>query len=185
MTDAEVSALIRGVASGEIAADFVDWDQFDKPKQREIVTLILYEMRRLQWEKVEEEQAPAQARALGLLRTLLTPAQLVRLRKTGWFYVTGSAGGVYRLRPETGAVLAVTRHGSRFYAHTRLCFHDPEGVMPYADITLGQMLHLRTDEPAFLAEAIPTPLNSSLWDGAWLRTLRANRRARELTRAAS
>lgn len=119
---------------------------------------------------------PAQHRALCLLRTWLTPQQRRDLRTRREFAVTGSAGGRYRLRPATGSVQAVERHKTREFAiGTTFCLHDPENALPAADVTLAHLLMLWTDEPGFLAASNHHAPTNMLWDGAWLRRLRAAR----------
>ena len=42
-----------------------------------------------------------------------------------------------------------------------LCYHDPGREVPPADVTVAQLLWLRTDEPSLLAMAHVQPVESS------------------------
>lgn len=95
----------------------------------------------------------AQPRALKLLRSFLTPKQRRQLRSSIVFDVVGSAGGLYRLAPLGSYIARLVERNGRRYAVLRYCFHDPETVLPPADVMIGTMLHLMTDEAGFLAEA--------------------------------
>jgi len=58
------------------------------------------------------------------------------------------------------------------------CLHDPENELPPADVTIGHLLLLRTDEPRFLRLANATDARGpgcGLWNGDWLRRVRRRR----------
>lgn len=183
MTVDEIGYLAERLACGDAAADDVPWDMIGPEVSREILVLVAYEIRRLA--ALEAKRALArsagQLRARGLLRSLLSPRQRREFGKRGCVTVTGSAGGVYRLWPATGAAERLSRHGSRLYGRVRYCLHSEDRVLPPADESIAHLLLLRCDEPAFLAAANATPEGSELlWNGAYLRRLRANRLARTL-----
>lgn len=118
-------------------------------EQSDASSLVLYELR---W----RQHQCGQKRALPLLRRYLTREQRQDLRKRAVFTVIGSAGGTYQLAPHSGAVFGEMHRkpgGKRVYTGARYCYHDPEGLLPSADVALGQMLLIMTDEPKFLAEA--------------------------------
>lgn len=65
---------------------------------------------------------------------------------------------------------AVERHGSREFAvGPTFCLHDPEQVLPPADVSLAHLLMLRTDEPGFVSAANQYESRSMLWNSDWLR----------------
>lgn len=182
MTFEEQCDLAKRLALGDVAPDFVDWDSMSEKEARNIAALAIYEIRCIRWKEWRRVRGPAQRRARSLLRSFLTPAQNRQLMRSRFFLVVGNAGGIYRLVPESGSVARVEKHGSRYYATTRYCLHDPDEEMPPADVTLGQMLLLLCDEPAFIAQANATN-HRLLWDKdylRWLRTVRQERaRAKE------
>lgn len=95
----------------------------------------------------------AQQKALQLLRRFLTREQRTELRKRIFFTVIGSAGGRYRLAPHGSRIASTTEINGRWYDATAYCYNDPEGILLPADVMLGTMFLLMTDEPGFLAEA--------------------------------
>jgi hypothetical protein len=171
-----IVSLVEAIVDGAVAVDFVPWEKFSPEFERDVMRLVLYETnrRRLCRSKMDA----AQLRARGLLRSLLSAEQKRMLDNRRYFYVTGSAGGTYRLRPEFGSCDGVVKHGKNFFASVRYCFHDPEGILPAADVTIGQMLHILSDEADFLARANSKPIQSDLWDGEYLRRIRTARAAR-------
>lgn len=77
-------------------------------------------------------------RAKSLLLSLLSDTQGLQLRHSGHFYVTGSAGGRYRLGPDTLV----------YHKECGYCIMPKERVPEY-DRLAAVMLLLQTDEPAF------------------------------------
>lgn len=125
----------------------------------------------------------AQRAALALLKSWLTRTQRRELTKRREVTITGSSGGRYRLRPMTGACYAVERHGSRLFAcGPSFCLHDPERILPPADVSLAHLLMLRTDEPGFLAAANHHANTSLMWNSEWLRRRARLRRDPEFQR---
>lgn len=98
----------------------------------------------------------AQARALPLLRSLLTPKQRRDVRSRMTFEVIGSEGGHYRLAPFGSSITRTVDVNGRRFSAIRYCWHDPESVLCPGDVMLAAMLQILADEPAFLAEANPT-----------------------------
>lgn len=178
MTHEETVGLARRIALQEIGVDEVDWDAMSPEDRQLILVLTIYECEGIRASEREARQRGPQRRAYKLLRSFLTAEQLRELHARRYFTVVGSLGGRYRLRPSCGHAARVEKHGSRWFERQRFCLHDPDKVMPSADVTLGQMLLLLADEPGFLALANKSPVNSLLWDGGWLRSLHAARRAR-------
>ena len=178
VTNEEKCNLARGLASYEINPDDVSWGEMTPEDIREVTALTMYEVQNRG--EYRAKRAKSQRRALNLLRSFLTPAQKKRLRDRSSFEVTGSAGGVYRLTPVTGTIYGLERHGKYWYGINRFCYHDTDRQVPPADVTIGQMMLLLSDEPAFLAEAHVTNCRSEcLWNGAWLRRLHQARMARK------
>jgi len=168
----EMARLARQLASGAVAPDDVDWPQMSDRDRRDLIALVGYEIRQQRLRRALRGRA--QRRARGLLCSLLSTDQRAELGRRRYVTVVGSAGGIYRLFPGTRGAQRVVRHGRHWYAAASYCLHDPENELPPADVTVAQMLLLMADEPAFLATANATP--SFLWDGQWLRRLRARRR---------
>lgn len=141
-------------------------------ERREVGTLVLYALQ-------QQAARRGQRRACALLRSLLSPAQQAEWRRSHkTFTVTGSAGGRYRLCPTTGGAWRLARHGRYDIGVASFCLHDPERQVPPADETIGHLLWLLADEPAFCARANMTVRPHAGWDGAWLRACAAARRAR-------
>lgn len=84
-------------------------------------------------------------KARELLRSLLNAEQRADYDNSSSFTVHGSLGNRYRIHP--GVVANVTLMHHHGIAH--LCAH-PRGDLPYADVAIGQMLALETDERGFL-----------------------------------
>lgn len=177
MTPEEICDLAKGLAHREISFESVDWAAIPVETQATIAALVRYEARRIA-DRLHAART-SQIRAMALLRSLLTFDQRLELRQNKEFTVIGSAGGRYRLHPRSGTLARVEKHGKRWYARTRYCFHDPGSVMPEADVTIGQMLHLMSDEPGFLAMANATEYLTELWNGAYWKRMRNARRERE------
>lgn len=147
----------------------VKWKRMTEDDKSEIRSLVMYESQRLaeieQEEALKAVQRPAQRRAYKLLRSLLTAAQNDQLTRCGYLHITGTMGGLYRLDPTHGKVYKCLSLGGRYHRVISFCFHDPNYVMPPADLTIGHMLWLLSDEGAFLAEA-----NSTVWAlSRWMR----------------
>jgi hypothetical protein len=149
-----------------------------KQEESAVLALTRYQLHVLSYKEIRRKRIGSQLRAQHLLRSLLSPAQRSTLHQSGVFIVQGSAGGVYRLCPRVAFIEQVERHGTRWFAMKSFCFHDPDKVMPPADVTLGQMLHILTDEPAFLATAIVSHQERLLWNGDYLRRMRQASRER-------
>lgn len=170
-TREQIVALAGGIARYEVAVDFVDWTDFNADEKDTVMMLATYEVR-LHARKDNRK-------AMRLLRTWLSDHQTADLRRLGWFYVRGSDGGMYRLRPHVAHVEKVERHGKNWFGKFRYCFHDEGAVLPPADVTLAHVLHLVTDEADFLARANATVQGADMWDGNYRRRLRAARLRRE------
>lgn len=119
-----------------------------------------------------ERRAKAEVKATALLKSWLSPAQLADFLKTGRFWVTGSAGNLYRIRGDVPSynVEFCDKHGNY---RTTMCFY-PQGAPAMGDMMLAQKLTLETDE--YEAHAIAN-LNSPelrlVRPGAVMTTLRA------------
>jgi hypothetical protein len=103
-------------------------------------------------EVARAERAAAKERALELLSLCLTDEQMASYRERGWFEVTGSKGGRWRIRArgQSGNVDLMPEIGEEREA--TYCAHPPEGL-PDADAHLAQALTLVADEDAFLSVA--------------------------------
>lgn len=99
-----------------------------------------------------EEREQASARALGLLRSLLSDDQWASYQDNGWFEVRGSSGRRWRVRSrgQSGNVDLMPEAGEE--RDVTYCAHPP-GRLPDADAHAAQMLALVTDDEAFLRTA--------------------------------
>lgn len=177
MTPEEMSRLVQGIADRSITPDSVDWDAVHPQDRRTLLDLITYELSCRREEEAQRRRGPSQRRAHALLRSLISPAQNARLTRSRYFYVVGSAGGLYRLQPNRGMVWGCKRHGKNIYGHTSYCFHDPDNVMPPADLTIGHMMWIMSDEAAFLEAANARDVfSTTLWNGEWLSRLARKRK---------
>lgn len=179
-THDERFGLARAIAQGLLAPDALDGRRWldggllTKEEQAQVFALAVYEI------QVRKSREPeVQAKALRLLRRLLSKDQRRQLRAGRTFNVRGSAGGHFRLCPSTGAVWGLEQHGSRLYGVRFFCLHEPPGdpPLPPADRTVAHLLMLQTDEEQFVRTANRTEQPPSCWDGTWRRRLNEKRRA--------
>ncbi len=180
MTPQELADLAMQLVNGQMTVEtlLARTDLTDADK-RDVRALAIYEIRFRVEGHLRRQRRPAQRRALGLLRSLLTSEQRAMLSHARYFHARGSAGGLYRLCVETANVQRIERHGSRYYGVQSFCIHGPEDGCPPADETISQLLLLSADEPAFLATANAHDLGAMLWNGEWRRELAEARRQRE------
>lgn len=124
-------------------------DQRLEREERERVRQAEWQAR---YEEQERERARTQARALELLRSLLSGEQWENYQDKGWFEVTGSSGRRWRVRNrgQSGNVDLMPETGEEREA--TYCAHPPGGL-PDADAHAAQMLALVTDDEAFLRTA--------------------------------
>lgn len=177
LTHQETMTVLRELLVGVLSVEEFQIDQsLTVEDKRNIIGLLVYH-ERYEHERYEHNRR-VQPVALGLLRRYLNAEQKRMLRACRYFNIEGSAGGLYRLGPHTGMVWIVERHGKRFYSMDSFCYHDPEGELPPADVTLGQLLLLLTDEPKFLAEANRRESRRSMWNGEYLSHMAQARRER-------
>jgi len=101
-------------------------------------------------------RAVVNERAVALLLSVLDEVQAAQYRRDRTFEVIGSHGGRYRIRPGTMANVDALDPVSGAVTG-RLCAHprawDGNGILPDADLALGQLLDLTTDEPGFCRTA--------------------------------
>lgn len=123
------------------------------------VSVPSWSQQELEREREERERERAAARAERLLLSFLTPEQARSYVADGFFLVTGSAGGRWRIRREgyMGNVDLLDEDGRQVAWY---CIHPP-GSLPDADAHLAQMLHLVTDEESFRAIGNAHPVVSS------------------------
>jgi hypothetical protein len=118
------------------------------------------EQRDADWRRRHAEQQAARVRvterAEKLLLSLLTADQAASYLRDGWFEVTGSAGGRFRInrRGQAGNIDELPADGGPRIAS--YCIH-PSGGFPDADAQAAQYLMLVTDEPGFRRTANRTP----------------------------
>ena len=100
----------------------------------------------------EPIQKTAEQRSFELLEEWLSPRQLAEYKETGFFHVTGSHGGKYRIesKMEWYNVFPMDDTGAK------LCF-VPEGGLPKGDRILAQNITLENDEPYALRVANRSP----------------------------
>lgn len=168
MTPEQVAERAQLLADQVLAVDMADWRGWTDAERDGALQVALYILR-------QRNAAGPQRCALDLFRSWLTPRERTELRKLRRVTVTGTAGGRYRIWPNTGLTQRIERHGSRWFGKASYCLHPLEWVPP-ADVALAHYLTLKTDEPAFIAAA--NEHRTQLWDGAYLRRLNAARRAR-------
>lgn len=175
-TQEQIVGLIEGLSTGEIAADFVDWDGMDHTLRSVIWIGSRHEIHRLRRIDQRRRRGGPQRKAMTLLKTLLTPTQRQWLKRRRYFLLRAKSGHVYRLMPNFGNTSRVTLHGSRWFDHTQFCLHDQPRELPPADVTIAHLLLLRTDEARFLELANATDARMMFWNGDWLRRLNRRRR---------
>lgn len=105
----------------------------------------------------------AETRGRDTLRRLLTAEQRDDFDAFERFFVTGSHGGHYRIRPGTNGNVDFYASAGDGTPAARLCAHpelsmpgwrdDANRTLPLADVALAQLLHITTDEPGWLAIA--------------------------------
>lgn len=173
-----IIALARRVVSGEIAFDGSDeLDALTEEERHEVCVLAVYELQR-------RHRPENQRTATRLFKSWLTASQRLELRQRGHVTVTGSEGGVYRLRPQNGMCERVEQHGKNWYRVATYCYHDVDGELPNADTSLAHLLILSTDEARFRAEANQTACWPQCWDSSYMRRRAEIRRGNALARAA-
>jgi hypothetical protein len=128
--------------------------QYQPPSQEELDQMAAGERQRT--EERRASRARIAARAESLLASLLDEDQLRSYLRHGWFDVTGSAGGRYRIRRngQAGNVDEMPPRGDERTAS--LCIH-PYGGFHDADAHAAQYLALVTDELGFRRTANRTP----------------------------
>jgi hypothetical protein len=152
------------------------WEELDTEERRTLRTLAAYQA------NYEAEQkrlhSPAWRTARRLLRSFLSTEQRRQMDcPHRGIDVVGSAGGLYRLFPNTGAVNGMERHGSRLFTVATYCWHDDGRELPSPDVAVAALLLISCNEPAFLAEAHVTPhVPHEWWDGDWRRRVFARQR---------
>jgi hypothetical protein len=100
---------------------------------------------------VSPQQADCDEKAHALLKEWLSPTQLARYERHGYFEVIGSHSGKrYRIR--RGRYLNIEELDERGATVTVLCF-GPTGELPIADVMLAQKIALENAEEAALAVA--------------------------------
>lgn len=187
-TERERLMAAMAVANEELAPDSVegiqweDGDRISPQEMRDVFAIAAYELH-LRF-SMRPAARRAQRKAMRLLRSNLSAQQRTHLRTCGYFYVRASSGGVYRLYPGYANVERVVLHRTRYYPTHHYCLHpdlasEPDDNLPSADISLSHLLWLYTDEGMFLSTANERPCRTQLWDGEYLRRMRAARRARQ------
>lgn len=157
------------------------WQDGSEPTESErgdILALTRY-IDRMVADRVAGRGEP-QRRAMGLLRSLLSPDQRRQLRQQKCFRATAASGNIYRFFPRSGHCELVTRHGRHHFRRIGYCVHDDRDdpdAMPPADLTVAHLLMILADEPGFLATANARDLRDQLWNGEYLRRMRRRHRA--------
>lgn len=182
-----VCQIAMGLLHGEYgSAEPYYW--LHRKVQNEVNVLMAYEATNEVIRRRRYARYGANRRARGLLWQFLSEEQRGQLKRSGRrFIVEGSEGGLYAIYASSGQVEGVSRHGRSYYCDVQYCHHDEGFKLPGADLALGHLLLLRSDEPAFLAEANGRRVTDTemRWNGAWRRTLReaADRRRVEIAAA--
>lgn len=168
----EVVRVGRLLADQAVAVDMMSWEGWEEREVESALMLALYILR-------ERASKAPQRRAMGLLRSWLTPEQRRELRVYRHVTVVGASGNRYRIIPATGNTQRVELHGRRWFAKASYCLH-PDHWVPPADIALAHYLSIQADEVGFLRAANEHDRSGGLWDGAYLRRINAARMARAL-----
>jgi hypothetical protein len=116
-----------------------------------LVALVLLAALLPRYPRRPRSRTEADARALALLRSWLTPDQDKQWTARGEFEVIGSDTGT-RYRITYRAVMNVHRLDPAGRTVTQWCF-APEGSLAYGDVLLAQKIALETMERAALAIA--------------------------------
>jgi hypothetical protein len=174
-THEQMITAVRLIIAGSLHPDIAHpaWQDFSESERSLTCKLAVYEIDRL--------RKPAQTKALKLFRTWLTPEQRCELQRSESVKVTGTVGGLYRIYPRAGNTWRIEKHGTRWYGRSRFCYHDPDHLLPNADIALTHLLLLTTDEPYFLIVANEHRHDDQMWNGEYLRQMYRARRERALT----
>ncbi len=173
-TEADIVALANRMVRGDWHPDINRWPEDYTDNDRLLcMELVFYAGSRVYLRSVERK-------ATVLLKSWLPAEARLQLAQRGEFYLTGTVGGTYRLHPRSGNTWRVQKHGTRWFAMSNLCLHDPAGELPRADIVLAHALMILTDEADFLAQANEHQNHSMMWDGEWLRRCARVRRERKL-----
>ena len=166
----DVLAYGDRIAAGAVHPDINDWPaEFTDDDRRTALAWAVYSLK--------FKRSAADRKALRLFASWLSPAQRAEYRRNRCVKIRGSAGGTYRVHPQTGTTRRVELHGSRWFGKASYCYHDPDGDLPKADVALAHVLMIQTDEPGFLAVANEHRSNQ-LWNGEWLRTCAQMRKRR-------
>jgi hypothetical protein len=177
-----VNALLAGTGSLPAVDDFrwADGSAIADAEWRDVLALQAYAVR----QRSLRLRSPSQRRAMRLLRGLLPADRRAELSRLRYFHVTTPAGATYRLDPRRGHAERVERHGRRWFVKRWYCLHDADdnGKLPPADVTIAHLLLLLADEPSFLGTANESRRDDQLWNGAYLRRIRAARAEREAMR---
>lgn len=153
---AELVTIAKQFLDGAISPQEMVAFDFTEAEGRKVFAFINYEAE-YRYHNCPSQRR-AQRRAKALLRSLVSPKQWREFRSRACFKVRGSAGGMYQLCPETGAVHGLVLWKGRWYPVTDYCLiHPSKCDLPPADTTISHLLLLTADEPAFLAEAHARP----------------------------
>jgi hypothetical protein len=174
-TQQEIERAAATIMAGEVMPD-TDWIWNDgtrsTPEEHDLLTRTM----RLFFPISRRKQRIAQTKAMNLLTGFLTMRQREQVSQCGYFYVTGSNGGRYRIYARTAITERVERHGKNHYLTGSYCLHANEKLPP-ADCALAHLLLLRTDEARFLRLANYSPhTNAQLWNGQHMRMCAIYRR---------
>lgn len=178
---------VHALVSRDLDLDVLLADVSLSPQQRHDIVVLAICQIQYEAERRMRRSGP-QKRAMGLLRSFLSPEQQRQLSCAKSFFVRGSAGGLYRLIPRTGNVELVEKHGKRWYVRDSYCLHDDEKAaadgrrLPPADLSLQHMLWLVAGEETFLATANASSRRDIFWNGDWARELREAARERDAVR---
>lgn len=178
MTSEEVVRLVEAICNREVLPSEVDWEGMPEVTKNLVFILVAYVIESRIRKKDKAKKNKAQRRAFSLLRTLLTPGQIAELKRTRHFTVVGSSGGLYRLMPSCHHVSRIEKHGKNHYSVVSFCLHDVDRELPPADVCIGHLMWLRSDEQAFLKMANHRNNLDMMWNGDYLRTLNAARKRR-------
>jgi hypothetical protein len=162
-TPEEIEALATGFASFELAWDAFDWSTWTEGEKHQVL------VRTLRLTTYDGIPRAAKRRAAALFRRWLSSDQRSELRRLGYFFFIGSAGGVYRLYPASGRAERVERHGKNWFCIAIYCYHSESEALPTSDTALAHYLFLLTDELGFLASANATIRSPECWNSAYMK----------------
>lgn len=150
MTEDALLQVVHRVVHEGLDVEAIPWGDIEDSQLSLFRFLLRHETTR--YLRKRQRASKAQRKALGLLRSFLTPEQRATLRRQRYVEVE-TPTALYRLYPSSGITRRVVRRKSKTYATIRYCYHDADALLPPADVSLAHFLMLHADEWGFLTSA--------------------------------